>query len=71
MERRTSIVLNDRLLREAQEVLGTRGVKDTVHRALREAVNAARRRRLARLLREGRAFDFEEASIDRSGQWRG
>lgn len=70
MPRRTSIVLDDALLLEAEEVLGTRGVKETVHEALRQTVKAARRKRLARLLRHGRAFDFEAAPVDRAAQWR-
>lgn len=70
MTRRTTIEIEDELLREAQQALGTRGLKETVDRALLEAVHAERRRRLARALREGAAFDFERGAIDREAQWR-
>ncbi|MBM3271210.1 MAG: type II toxin-antitoxin system VapB family antitoxin [Candidatus Sericytochromatia bacterium] len=69
MIRRTTIEISDDLLAQAKEVLGTTGLKDTVCRALEEVVAASRRRRLARLIRDGTAFDFEGAPIDRAGQW--
>jgi Arc/MetJ family transcription regulator len=70
MKRRTTIVVDDALLERAQEVLGTSGLKDTVDTALREVIDSARRRRLARLLRTGEAFDFHSAPVDRASQWR-
>lgn len=69
MTRRTTIDVDDELLAQAQAVLGTRGLKDTVDRALTEIVRADRRRRLAEGLRDGTAFDFEHAPIDRAAQW--
>lgn len=41
--RRTTVRIDDTLLREAQEALGTKGLQDTVETSLREAV---RRRKL-------------------------
>ena len=70
MTRRTTIEVDEDLLRAAQEVLDTRGLKDTVDRALTEVVRAARRRRLAERLADGSAFDFEGAAIDRAAHWR-
>lgn len=64
------MVVDDDLLGRAREVLGTSGLKDTVDRALEEVVWAARRRRLARLLRTGDAFDFEGAPVERAREWR-
>ena len=43
---RHTVVIDDDLLEEAQEALGTKGVRETVETGLREAV---RRQRLARL----------------------
>jgi Arc/MetJ family transcription regulator len=43
---RRTVVIDDKLLEEARQVLGTRGVRDTVEAGLREAV---RRRRLEEL----------------------
>lgn len=70
MKRRTTIEIEDALLRDAQAALGTRGLKRTVDRALTEAVHTARRRRLAERLADGTAFDFDGAPIDRAAQWR-
>jgi Arc/MetJ family transcription regulator len=42
------VVIDDKLLEEAREVLGTRGIRDTVEAGLREAI---RRRRLEELRR--------------------
>lgn len=52
------------LVKEAQEVLGTRGTTETVHAALREIV---RRRRLERLLKH----DFSNLDVDeiRKSRW--
>ena len=45
--KRTSINLDQSLVREAKEVLGTEQTTETVHRALREVVRQQRLRRLA------------------------
>ena len=42
---KTALVVDDELLGAAREVLGTRGVRDTVDAALRAVVDADRRRR--------------------------
>jgi len=48
--RRTTLDLNVDLLKRAQGILGTRGIKETIDRALYEVVVAeARRRTIARL----------------------
>lgn len=67
MGRRTTIEIDDALLRAAQEALGTKGLKDTVDTALTEVVRARRRARLAAALRAGEAFDLPV--LDRQGQW--
>ncbi len=46
--KRTSLNLDMDLVAEAKKELGTERTTDTVHAALREAVNLAKRRALAR-----------------------
>jgi Arc/MetJ family transcription regulator len=46
-KRHTTVNLDEDLLRDAMEVLGTKQITDTIHRALREVVD---RRRLEWLL---------------------
>ncbi|MCP9489949.1 MAG: type II toxin-antitoxin system VapB family antitoxin [Solirubrobacteraceae bacterium MAG38_C4-C5] len=72
MNRRTTIVVDEALLADAQTALGTRGLKDTVDRALSEAVRAAARERLAARLESGDGFD--RTLLDdqtRRAHWRG
>ncbi|HLB12303.1 MAG TPA: type II toxin-antitoxin system VapB family antitoxin [Dehalococcoidia bacterium] len=45
---RRTVVIDDRLLEEAREALGTRGVRDTIEAGLREVI---RKRRLEELRR--------------------
>jgi Arc/MetJ family transcription regulator len=48
--RRTTLDIDEDMLAKARQVLGTRGIKDTVDEALREVVRAeAGRRLIARL----------------------
>ena len=67
MGRRTTIEVDDVLLRQAQEALGTKGLKDTVDLALTEAVRSRRRASLADAVRKGEAFDLDV--LDRQRQW--
>ncbi|MGH3666283.1 MAG: type II toxin-antitoxin system VapB family antitoxin [Egibacteraceae bacterium] len=70
MSRRTTIVVDDELLSQAQDALGTRGLKDTVDAALIEAVRARRRQRLLRRLEAGDGFDRQLLSKDgRAQMW--
>lgn len=65
MTRRTTIEIDDALLQEAAQVLGTTGLKDTVHSALNSVVRTQRRRRLADRLRTGEGVDFDTATAAR------
>jgi Arc/MetJ family transcription regulator len=47
VKKRTNILLDIDLVREASTALGTHRTTDTVHAALREAIAQHRRRRLA------------------------
>ncbi len=55
--RRTTIEIEDALLRQAQQALGTKGLKDTVDRAFREVVRQMLRRRLAKRIEGGEGVD--------------
>lgn len=66
MSRRTSIVVDDALLTEAQRVLGTKGLRDTVERSLRETIRADRRRRLLERLCDPDGFDDGALAESRS-----
>jgi len=70
VRRRTTIEMDDALLAEARSVLGTRGLKETVDRALAEVVRASRRRALASRLASGDGLDFEERTTRAVRQWR-
>jgi Arc/MetJ family transcription regulator len=60
--KRTTIVVNDALVERAQQILGTRGLKATVDRALMEVIELdARRRAIAQLqAMDGLDLDREE-----------
>lgn len=60
--KKTTIVVDDALLERAQDILGTRGLKATVDRALLEVIELdARRRAIAQLqAMEGLDLDREE-----------
>lgn len=57
MARRTTIVVDDMLLRQAQQALQTRGLKDTVDKAFREVVRHHLRKRLAERIESGEGID--------------
>jgi len=57
MPRRTTIEVDDELLSRAQEALGTRGLKDTVEKAFREAIRRDLRERLAARIETGEGID--------------
>jgi Arc/MetJ family transcription regulator len=69
MARRTSIIVDDDLLEEAQQALGTRGLKETVYAALQEAVRSRRRRQLLARLRDPSGFD-DDALRQARDEWR-
>jgi len=69
MPRRTSIQVDDALLEEAQEALGTRGLKETVYAALHEVIRSRRRTQLLARLRDPGGFD-DEALRQARDEWR-
>lgn len=50
--RRTTLEIDDDMLSQAREILGTKGVKDTVDEALREVLRMEAGRRLIEWLKE-------------------
>jgi Arc/MetJ family transcription regulator len=58
--RRTTVELDDKLLRRVQRLLKTSGVKDTIEKAFHEVVRADLRRRLAARVRDGQGIDRGE-----------
>lgn len=70
MKRKTTIEIDDELLAQAQDVLGTRGLKDTVDGALNAVIRARRRRELARQLERGEGLDFAEPTRRAARRWR-
>jgi len=65
--RKTTISVDDALVAQAAEVLGTTGITETIDRALRETVARAARRELVAWLRD---LDPQEAARQRDAAWR-
>lgn len=57
MTRRTTLEIEDSLLRQAQEALGTSGVKETVVKAFHEVVRHHLRQRLVQRIQTGEGID--------------
>jgi len=57
MAKRTTIEIDVTLLRQAQGALGTKGLKDTVEKAFREAIRRHLRDRLAERIEAGTGVD--------------
>ena len=66
---RTMIDLDDALLREAAELLGTTTIQATVHGTLTEFVAAAKRRHFVELLENGVLDDMAAPDV-MAGVWR-
>ena len=68
MRKHTTLNLDEDLLREAQEELGTTEKTATIHRALQEAINLRRRQRLAERVLPGLTPEhLEEMRRNRTG----
>jgi Arc/MetJ family transcription regulator len=62
---KTSVEVDQDIVREAAAILGTRTLRNTIDAALREVVHAKRRLELVALLSQEGRFDFEAAE----GAW--
>jgi Arc/MetJ family transcription regulator len=58
---KTSVEVDQDILREAAAILGTRTLRDTIDAALREVVHTQRRLELIALLSQEGRFDFQSA----------
>lgn len=67
--RKTSVEINEELLAEAQRILETATVKETVERAFREVVHAEARREEVEALTSMRGMDLADPEI-MAGAWR-
>jgi Arc/MetJ family transcription regulator len=68
--RRTSVELDEEQLTRAQQLLGTKGVKDTIERAFDQVLRADLRRRLAERIRSGEGIDRGDEVLAESRRWR-
>ena len=67
--KKTSVVIDDNLLEQVQELLATRSIRDTIDAALREIVrNEARRQEIA-ALSEMDGLDLANEEV-MAGAWR-
>ena len=67
--RKTTIVIDDELIAQAKEALGTTGLKETIDAALVEAVTARVRKDHVERLRSMRGLDLDKPEVmDRA--WR-
>lgn len=57
MPRRTTLEIDDGLLQQAREALGTKTIKETVEKSFREVVRRYLRERLAERIATGRGVD--------------
>jgi Arc/MetJ family transcription regulator len=60
---KTTLEVDEALVQRAAAILGTRGLKATVHRALEEVVAAEARRRLVERLRTMEGLDLDKPEI--------
>jgi Arc/MetJ family transcription regulator len=59
--RKTTLTINDEVVEQAREILGTAGIKDTIDAALNEVIREELSRRHAERLKElFRDVDFDE-----------
>lgn len=61
--RKTSVEVDDRLLGQARELLGTSSIKETIDGALREVVRAEARRREIRALAVMDGLDLADEKV--------
>jgi len=66
---KTTLVIDDAKLRRVRKVLGTKGIKDTIDRALDEVLALDARRRLVQKLRTMNGLDLADPKV-MAGAWR-
>lgn len=66
---RTTIVLDEQKLAKVRRLLGTKGIKDTVERALDEVLAVEQRRQAFERLRTLKGLDLDDPAV-MAGAWR-
>jgi hypothetical protein len=66
---KTTLLIDDAKLRRVRKVLGTKGIKDTIDRALDEVLALDARRRFVQKLRTMKGLDLADAKV-MAGAWR-
>ena len=66
---KTTLVIDEAKLRRVRKVLGTKGIKDTIDRALDEVLALDARRRLVEKLRTMKGLDLADRKV-MAGAWR-
>ncbi|OGQ18720.1 MAG: hypothetical protein A2138_03885 [Deltaproteobacteria bacterium RBG_16_71_12] len=66
---RTTLVLDQQKLAKVRRLLGTKGIKDTVERALDEVLAAEQRRQAFERLRTLKGLDLDDPDV-MAGAWR-
>jgi Arc/MetJ family transcription regulator len=61
--RKTTLQIDDQVIDRAREILGTKGIKDTVDAALREVLVADARRRDSERMRTMRGLDLGDPEV--------
>ena len=67
--RKTTLVVDDALVAQASKILGTRGLKDTIDRALAEVLVLDARRQAIQQLRAMDGLDLDQPEV-MSQAWR-
>jgi len=67
--RKTSVEIDEELIAEAQRILDTRTIRDTIEAALREVVRADARRQEVEALAGMKGLDLADPEI-MAGAWR-
>lgn len=67
--RKTSVAIDEELLREVQRVLSTTTIKDTIEEAFREVLRVKARREEIEALAAMRGMDLADPEV-MSGAWR-
>lgn len=60
---KTTLVVDDEKLARARKILGTKGIKETIDRALDEVVSLASRRRALGRLKSLEGLDLDDPEI--------
>lgn len=66
---KTTLVLDEAKLKRVRKLLGTKGIRDTIDRALDEVLAMEARRRLVERLRTMDGLDLDQPEI-MAGAWR-